>query len=193
MTPRLVLASTSPYRRELLEKLGLPFEIVAPGVTEDRSEGESPDTLALRLATEKALAVVGQLANGLVIGSDQVAVLDDEPLGKPRTRENAICQLRRASGRAMQFYTALCVADAATGITKIDLDVCTVVFRTLAEEQIARYVDREQPLDCAGAFKSEKLGIALIERIEGDDPNSLVGLPLIRLIRLLEIFGVAVL
>jgi septum formation protein len=193
MTYPLVLASTSPYRRELLQKLGLPFETAAPGVPEGSRENEPPEALAPRLATEKALAVAQRFSGHLVIGSDQVAALDGELLGKPLTRENAVRQLRKASGRAVRFYTALCVVDSATGEARTDLDLCTVVFRSLALEQIERYVDRERPLDCAGAFKSEGLGIALFERIEGDDPNALVGLPLIRLIRLLEGFGVAVL
>lgn len=193
MTYPLILASTSPYRRELLQKLGLPFETAAPGVPEEHRENEPPEALALRLATEKALAVAQRFSGYLVIGSDQVAALDGELLGKPLTRENAVQQLRKASGRAVRFYTALCVVNSASGEARTDLDICTVVFRSLTLEQIECYVDREQPLDCAGAFKSEGLGIALFERIEGDDPNALVGLPLIRLIRLLEGFGVAVL
>jgi septum formation protein len=193
MTRSLVLASTSAYRRELLRKLGLPFEVAAPGVAETSREGEAPAALALRLATEKALAVAARRSEGLVIGSDQVAELDGEWLDKPLTRANAIRQLQKASGRAVRFHTALCVADAATGEARTALDLCTVVFRPLTEAQIARYVDREQPYDCAGAFKSEGLGIALFERIEGDDPNALIGLPLIRLTRLLEAFGVEVL
>jgi septum formation protein len=162
-------------------------------VDEERRYNEPPDALAPRLAAEKALAVARRFPDHLVIGSDQVAVLDGELLGKPVTRDNAIHQLRKASGRSVRFYTALCVANAATGEIKTDLDLCTVVFRPLADGQIARYVDREQPYDCAGAFKSEGLGIALFERIEGEDPNALIGLPLIRLIRLLEAFGVEVL
>jgi septum formation protein len=193
MTRSLVLASTSAYRRELLRKLGLPFEVAAPGVAETSREGEAPAALALRLATEKALAVAARRSEGLVIGSDQVAELDGEWLDKPLTRANAIRQLQKASGRAVRFHTALCVTDAATGEARTALDLCAVVFRTLTEAQIARYVDREQPYDCAGAFKSEGLGIALFERIEGDDPNALIGLPLIRLTRLLEAFGVEVL
>jgi septum formation protein len=187
-----MLASTSAYRRALLEKLGLPFDTAAPDVDESPRPGEPPAALAQRLATAKALAVASRHPDSLVIGSDQVADLDGEPLGKPLTRANTISQLQNASGRSVRFYTALCVANSATGDIKTDLDVCTVVFRPLTDTQIERYVDRERPLDCAGGFKSEGLGIVLFERIEGEDPNALVGLPLIRLVRLLEAFGVGV-
>lgn len=193
MNQPLILASTSPYRRQLLEKLGLCFAAASPGVDERREEGEPPEALASRLATEKAQAVAQRFPEHLVIGSDQVAELDGELLGKPLTRENAIGQLRRCSGRAVRFHTAVCVVNAATGETRMEIDLCVVVFRPLTEAQIGRYVDREHPYDCAGSFKSEGLGIALFERIEGDDPNALVGLPLIRLTRLLEAFGVGVL
>jgi septum formation protein len=191
--PKLILASTSPYRRHLLEKLGLPFEAVAPGVDETPLDGEAPDALALRLAQEKALAVARKFPGSLVVGSDQVAVLDGERLGKPLDRDTAAGQLRRASGRSVAFYTALCAADSAAGESRSGLDRCAVVFRTLTEGQIQRYVDRDRPFDCAGGFKSEGLGIALFERFEGEDPNALVGLPLIRLTRMLEDLGVAVL
>lgn len=190
--PRLILASTSSYRRALLEKLNLPFDAAAPDVDESPRPGESPAALAQRLATEKALAVARRHPDSLVIGSDQVADLDGEPLGKPMTRANTLRQLQNASGRSVRFYTALCVANAATGETRTDLDVCTVVFRALTDTQIERYVDRERPFDCAGGFKSEGLGIVLFERIEAEDPNALVGLPLIRLVRLLEGFGIEV-
>jgi septum formation protein len=191
-TPKLVLASSSPYRQNLLKKLGLPFDAVAPGVAETPLDGEAPDALAMRLAEEKAQAVAQRFPDSLVIGSDQVAVLDGEQLTKPMSRDNALNQLRKASGRSVIFYTALCVMNSATGAAKADLDRCTVVFRTLADVQIERYVDRDRPFDCAGGFKAEGLGIVLFERIEGDDPNALVGLPLIRLTRLLEAFGVTV-
>lgn len=189
----LILASTSPYRRELLAKLGLEFTALAPGVSETPLANEAPQALAARLAADKALAVARQVGAGLVIGSDQVAVLDGAVLGKPMTRANTIDQLQRSSGRAVDFYTAVCVVDAASGTLHAAVDHCRVEFRTLALAHIERYVDREQPYDCAGGFKSEGLGIALFERIVGDDPNALVGLPLIRLTRLLEQFGVEVL
>lgn len=189
---RLILASTSPYRRELLAKLGLPFDCIAPGVDETPLPGEAPAALAARLAAEKALSVARVSPDGWVIGADQVAVLDGEKLGKPMTRGHTLAQLRKASGKTMEFHTALCVVDAATLETKADIDRCAVVFRELSPGQIERYVDRDRPYDCAGGFKSEGLGIALFERFEGEDPNTLVGLPLIRLVRLLEAFGVAV-
>lgn len=191
--PRLILASTSPYRRELLGKLGLAFEAIAPDIPETPRADETPAALATRLAAEKARAVAGRLDGGLVIGSDQVAVLDGRLLGKPLDRDHTFQQLRRSAGRSVVFHTAVCVVDAATGEAKADLDRCTVVFRPLTDAQIERYVERERPFDCAGGFKAEGLGIALFERIEGEDPNALVGLPLIRLTRLLEAFGVAVL
>ncbi len=191
--PKIILASTSPYRRELLAKLGLPFECAAPGVDEAPLPGEAPPALAARLAEAKAWAVARGFPGGLIIGSDQVAGLDGEKLGKPMSRDNTIAQLRKASGRAVEFYTALCVANPATREAKTEVDCCTVVFRALSPAQIERYVDRDRPFDCAGGFKSEGLGIALFERIEGGDPNALVGLPLIRLTRMLEAFGVEVL
>lgn len=191
--PRIVLASGSRYRAELLRRLGLPFETAAAEVDETRRTGEAPADLALRLAQEKARAVAEKFGDGLVIGSDQAAFLDGEQLGKPGNRANAIRQLALASGKTVEFLTALCVVDAASGAAGSDLDRCAVVFRNLTLPQITRYVDREQPFDCAGSFKSESLGIALFERIEGDDPTALIGLPLIRLVRLLEGFGVGVL
>jgi septum formation protein len=190
--PKLVLASSSPYRQDLLRKLGLPFEAVAPGVAETPLDGEAPDALAMRLAEEKARAVAHRFPDSLIIGSDQVAVLDGEQLTKPMSRDHTLNQLRKASGRSVIFHTALCVVNSTTGEAKTDLDRCTVVFRTLSDAQIERYVDRDRPFDCAGGFKAEGLGIVLFERIEGNDPNALVGLPLIRLTRLLEAFGIAV-
>lgn len=192
-THKIILASTSPYRRELLAKLRLPFDYAAPGVDETPLPGEAPQALAMRLAEAKALAVAQGFPGGLVIGSDQVAVLDGEKLGKPVNRDNTIAQLRKASGRSVEFHTALCVVDSDTLATRTESDRCTVVFRELTPAQIERYVDRDRPYDCAGGFKSEGLGIALFERFEGEDPNALVGLPLIRLTRLLEAFGVEVL
>ena len=185
-TPRLVLASTSPFRRELLGRLGLPFEVAAPAVGESRLPGESPEALVLRLSEAKARAVATQLADALVIGSDQVAVIDGQVLGKPGDRERAIAQLSRASGRRVTFLTGLSLVDAATGRAHTLCEPFHVHFRALSAEQIARYVDREQPFNCAGSFKSEGYGITLFERLEGDDPNALIGLPLIQLVRMLE-------
>ena len=190
-TPRLVLASTSPFRRELLARLGMPFEVAAPHVDESRRPGESPETLVLRLSEEKARAVSRQFTDALVIGSDQVAVVDDEVLGKPGTRERAIGQLLRATGRRVSFLTGLSLLDAPSGRAHTVCEPFHVHFRRLDAEQIARYVDREQPFGCAGSFKSEGYGITLFERLEGDDPSALIGLPLIRLVDLLGREGVA--
>lgn len=190
---RIVLASTSPFRRALLQKLGLPFEVDAPAVDETRQPGESPAELVGRLAREKARAVAIRHPDALIIGSDQVAVLDATVVGKPGDHATATAQLSRASGRSVEFLTGLCVLDAASGSAEVEVVPFRVVFRTLSPAQIENYLRREQPYDCAGSFKSEGLGIALFERLEGEDPNALVGLPLIRLVRLLEAHGVAVL
>ena len=189
-TRRLVLASTSPFRRALLERLGLPFEVAAPEVDESRQPGESPEALVLRLSEAKARAVAASLADALVIGSDQVAVIDGEILGKPGDRERAIGQLVRASGRRVTFLTGICLVDAASGRAHAVCEPFHVRFRTLSREQIARYVDRERPFNCAGSFKSEGYGITLFQRLEGDDPTALIGLPLIRLVELLGRYGV---
>lgn len=190
---RIILASTSPYRRALLEKLGFSFEVRAPEIDERPLPGESPDALVARLAQAKAGAVGAQADNALVIGSDQVAVLDGEILGKPGGHEQARAQLSRASGRGVTFLTGLCLWDAASGEARTEVVPFRVVFRPLTQAQIEGYLQREQPYNCAGSFKSEGLGIALFERLEGDDPNTLVGLPLIRLCRMLEASGVSVL
>ena len=191
--PSLVLASTSPYRRALLERLGLPFTAVAPQVDETRRPGESAPSLVVRLAQAKASAVAPEHPDALIIGSDQVAVIEDRILGKPGDREHAIAQLTSAAGKTAVFHTGLCLLNAATGRTGTVCELFRVYFRRLSLAQIAGYVDREQPFDCAGAFKSEGLGIALFERMDGDDPNALVGLPLIRLVDLLAAEGVDVL
>jgi septum formation protein len=188
MSTPLILASASPYRRALLEKLGLPFTAVSPAVDETRREKEEPQSLALRLATEKSQAVASHTPHGLVIGSDQVAELDGVVLSKPGTREGAIAQLIKSSGQTIDFYTAVCVTRAETGQFFSDIDTCRVTLRPLTRRRIEHYVDLEKPLDCADSFKSEGLGIAHMENIEGEDPNALVGLPLIRLIRILEAF-----
>jgi MAF protein len=186
----LVLASTSPYRRALLERLRLPFETAAPRVDERRNSSESPQVLVLRLAEAKARAIAETYRNALIIGSDQVACIGDEVLGKPGDREQAVAQLERASGRTLVFHTGLCLLNTMTGRAQTLVEPYRVHFRALTRQQIEGYLDREQPFDCAGSFKSEGLGIALFERVEGDDPNTLIGLPLIRLITLLESEGV---
>ncbi|MGN6513961.1 MAG: Maf family protein [Lysobacteraceae bacterium] len=187
MSARLVLASTSRYRRELLERLRLPFEVARPEVDETPLPDESPAALARRLAGAKAAAVAGG-TDAWVIGSDQVACLDGRPLGKPGSVEAAVAQLRGMSGRAVEFLTAVCVAHRS-GHAFHALDTTTVRFRSLDADAIARYVAAEQPLDCAGSFKSEGLGIALFDAIETVDPTALVGLPLIATARLLRQAG----
>ena len=193
--PRLILASTSAYRRALLERLGLPFTVARPEVDETPQPGESPQTLAVRLARAKAEAVLASAEAGggaaWVIGSDQVADLDGEPLGKPGTAERAIAQLGAMSGREVRFLTALCLA-GPNGRRFESLDVTTVRFRSLSADEIARYVERERPLDCAGSFKSEGLGIALFEAIDSRDPTALIGLSLIDTARALRAAGFAV-
>lgn len=182
---QLVLASTSPFRQQLLAKLQIPFTTATPDCDETPLAGESPEQLVLRLAEAKARSC--QVTdNSLVIGSDQVCVIDGQIVGKPHTRDKAIAQLLSQSGQAITFYTGLALYNRSTDKAQVILDTFTVHFRQLTPQMVSRYVDQEQPLHCAGSFKSEGLGIALFERLEGDDPNSLVGLPLIRLIRLLE-------
>lgn len=186
----LVLASTSPYRRALLERLGLEFMTASPNVDETRRPGEPPQVLVLRLAEAKARAVAETHSGALIIGSDQVACLDDAVLGKPGGRTQAIAQLERASGRCVLFQTGLCLLDTRDGRAQTLVEPFRVHFRALTRARIERYLDREEPYDCAGSFKSEGLGIVLFERLEGDDPNALMGLPLIRLITLLEAAGI---
>lgn len=187
--PRLILASTSAYRRALLERLGLPFDTARPDVDETPLSDETPQALAVRLARAKAEAVLDPTQpDDWVIGSDQVAELDEEPLGKPGSTARAEAQLRAMSGREVRFLTAVCLA--GPGGRRLEaLDVTTVHFRPLSNGEIARYVDRERPLDCAGSFKSEGLGITLFEAIENRDPTALVGLPLIATARLLREAG----
>ncbi|MEW7983505.1 MAG: nucleoside triphosphate pyrophosphatase [Candidatus Sedimenticola endophacoides] len=186
----LVLGSTSPFRREILAKLGLAFRTAAPEIDESRRVGESPRELVSRLALEKARAVADAHPRSLVIGSDQVACNSGEILGKPGDRTSAIAQLSNASGRVVSFYTGLCLLNTASGRSQVVCDPFHVHFRQLSMEQIERYLDIEQPYNCAGSFKSEGLGISLFTRLEGDDPNSLIGLPLIRLIEMLEAEGI---
>ncbi|MFT6341079.1 MAG: MAF protein [Alcanivorax sp.] len=190
-TPALLLASSSPFRRQLLDKLGLDFIHQSPDIDETRLAGESPVALVMRLAREKAAALAGSHPDTLIIGSDQVAVIGDRVLGKPGTREKAIEQLSAASGQRVTFLTGLCLLNTATGRTQVACDPYHVQFRTLRPAQIERYVDAEQPLNCAGSFKSEGLGIVLFKALEGRDPNTLVGLPLILLTEFLAAEGVA--
>ncbi len=191
--PTLVLASTSPYRQALLKRLGYPFVTAAPKVDEQPLAGESPVALVQRLAEAKARAVAAAYPQALIIGSDQVACLGDAVLGKPGSREQAIAQLTQASGKKVELITGLCLYQAASDQARVIYESFRVYFRSLSVEKIAAYVEREQPLDCAGSFKSEGLGIALFQRFEGNDPNALIGLPLIRLIDLLTEAGLDVL
>lgn len=190
MKKSLILASTSPFRKALLEKLSLEFECHKPHVDETPQPNESAEQLVLRLAEQKAHAVAKDASNSLVIGSDQVALFEGEILGKPHTRENAIAQLMRFSGKRVTFLTGLCLTDADSMQTHSLVEPFYVEFRPLTRAQVERYVDKEQPLNCAGSFKSEGLGICLFNKLEGDDPNALVGLPLIKLVGLLADQGV---
>ena len=189
----LVLGSTSPFRKAILEKLGLPFETDKPEVDETPLENESPETLVARLSEMKAAAVAARHPDALVIGSDQVAVIDGNILGKPGTHDKAVEQLRNASGKTVTFYTGLCLMNSITGNKQTEVVPFNVVFRELTDVQIENYLQKEQPYNCAGSFKSESLGITLFEKLEGDDPNTLIGMPLIRLTRMLENEGMPVL
>jgi len=189
-TYNLVLASGSNYRQALLKKLHLDFTVAIPNIDESPLANETPMEQALRLSKLKAYALMEKFPDHLIIGSDQVAMLNGSQLNKPGNRDNAIAQLKAASGNKVSFYTGVCVADSKTRQCLTDLDVCTVFFKTLTLEQIEHYVDLDQPYDCAGGFKSESLGIALFEKIQGDDPNALIGLPVIKLIDLLAQFDV---
>lgn len=182
---QLVLASTSPYRQQILAKLTLPFITATPDCDETPLPNESPQDLVARLAITKAESCTLS-KDSLVIGSDQVCVIDGKIVGKPLTRDNAIAQLTRQSGKSITFYTGLALHNTVSGNTEVVVEPFHVHFRTLTPSQIEAYVDQEQPYFCAGSFKSEGLGIALFERLEGRDPNTLVGLPLIALIDMLE-------
>lgn len=190
---QLVLASTSIYRRQLLQRLALPFECASPDIDESPLAGERPQDTALRLSLAKARAVAPRFPQALVIGSDQVAVHDGEPLGKPGSHARALAQLRSLSGGAADFHTAVSLLDARTGEARSHLVSCRVVFRELNDRLIESYLRLEQPYDCAGSAKSEGLGIALIQRMETEDPTSLIGLPLIALTTMLGQAGLAVL
>jgi septum formation protein len=186
----LILGSSSRYRRELLARLRLPFEVLSPDVDEAALPGERPADLALRLALAKARAVAALRPEAVVIGSDQVADLDGEAIGKPGTHERAVAQLRRMSGRRVVFQTAVAVVRPATGYERVLLAPVQVRFRELGEDEIEVYLRLEQPYDCAGSAKCETLGIALLASIDSDDPTALVGLPLIRTAELLRGAGI---
>ena len=189
----VVLGSTSRYRRELLSRLNLPFEVAAPEVDETPQPGEAPRKLALRLALAKARAVAARHPEAVVIGSDQVADLAGQALGKPGEHARAVQQLRQMRGQTVVFQTALAVVCLATGFEQVDLAPVRVQFRDLSDEEIEHYLQAEKPYDCAGSAKSEGLGIVLLDAIENDDPTALVGLPLIRTARMLRAAGVKLL
>lgn len=194
MTSRpLILGSTSAYRRELLQRLRIPFDVVAPDVDETPQAGERPPELARRLALAKARAVAQRHPSALVIGSDQVADLGGEPIGKPGTHERAVEQLRRMRGRTVIFQTAVALVCIETGVEQLDLAPVRVRFRDLSDAEIETYLRAETPYDCAGSARSEGLGIVLLESIDSDDPTALVGLPLIRTTRMLRAAGLALL
>ena len=192
LTQQLVLGSSSIYRRELLQRLQIPFEICSPDIDETPLPGEVPGEPALRLAENKARAGALVYPDGLIIGADQVAVLESTPLGKPLTHENAVRQLRLLSGREVTFHTALSLFNSRTNSIQTSLTLSHVKFRELNDQKIENYLAKEQPYHCAGSAKSEGLGIALIERIVGDDPNALIGLPLIALVEMLSHEGIEV-
>jgi septum formation protein len=189
----VVLGSSSRYRRELMERLRIPFSVAVPDVDETPHAGETPRNLALRLALAKAHAVAQLYPEAVVIGSDQVADLTGQPLGKPGEHARAVQQLRQMRGKTVIFQTALAVVCLSTGFEQVDLAEVRVVFRDLSDEEIESYLQAEKPYDCAGSAKSEGLGIALLESIDNDDPTALVGLPLIRTSRLLRQAGIKLL
>lgn len=192
LSPKLILASSSPYRRELLERLQLPFQVISPDIDETPLPAEAPEQTALRLAQAKARKVAEQQPQALIIGCDQVATLDSLQLGKPLTHENATRQLHLMRGRSVTFHSALCLYNAERDVMQAEVVPYEVSFRQLSDSQIENYLRKEQPYQCAGSAKSEGLGIALIAAMHGSDPNALIGLPLIRLISMLEQQGVSV-
>lgn len=183
---KLILASTSPFRKTILDKLSVDFDTVSPEVDETAIASETPQQLVERLSIAKAKAVADKVEDALVIGSDQVSVINGEIIGKPHTHENAVKQLKDASGQTVTFYTGLCLYNSSTDQYQSEVVPFNVVFRDLSEQQIENYLKKEEPYNCAGSFKSEALGIVLFEKLEGEDPNTLMGLPLIRLVKMLE-------
>ena len=187
----LVLASISPYRRAVLDKLQLPYNCHSPDIDESRHPEETPQQLVMRLSEEKARAVALMHPGSIIIGSDQVAVINENIIGKPGNRKNAIQQLQQASGKRVTFLTGLSVLDTSTNCIQTEVIPFHVHFRLLSRQMIENYIDKESPLDCAGSFKSEGLGIVLFEKLEGDDPNALIGLPLIRLTSMLSHYNIS--
>ncbi len=193
MPQKLILASTSPYRRELLSRLGLPFEVANPQTDETPLPNETPEALSLRLSEAKARAVAALYPDALIIGSDQVATVDGKIYGKPGNHERAVAQLRELSGKTVNFFTGLCLFNVQTGIADVRGIPMLVTFRQLTDSEIENYLHREPAYNCAGSAKSEGLGIALLSSMRGDDPNALVGLPLIALCDMLRQQGLSVL
>ena len=192
MSQKLILASTSPYRRELLNRLGLAFDVANPQTDETPLPGETPESLSLRLSEAKARAVASLYPDALIIGSDQVATVDGKIFGKPGNHQNAVKQLRELSGKTVNFFTGLCLLNAKTGKADVRGIPTLVTFRQLTDSEIENYLLREPAYNCAGSAKSEGLGIALLSSMRGDDPNALVGLPLIALCDMLRRQGMAV-
>lgn len=190
MKQTLILASSSTYRRELLHKLQIPFNCISPKIDESPLAGEKPFETAIRLAQEKAIKVGKEYPHALIIGCDQVVTLDGEQLGKPLNHANATKQLQKMRGREVTFYSALCLYNASTGNIQVDNVPYLVKIRALNDAQIENYLNKDQPYQCAGSAKSESLGIAIIERMIGEDPNALIGLPLIKLVNMLQNEGV---
>jgi septum formation protein len=193
ISPQLVLASTSLYRKELLSRLGVPFITAAPDLDESPLAGETAAQTSERLAIAKAKVLAEQFSNSLIIGSDQVALLNGEQLGKPGTHERAVRQLTAMRGQTIAFHTALCLYNTATSHTQSHVDITTVTMRDYSDAQIETYLQREQPYNCAGSAKTEGLGIVMIAAIEGTDPAAIIGLPLIELITMLDVEGFSIL
>lgn len=183
---KLILASTSPFRKAILDKLGISFDTASPETDETALDNETPQQLVERLSIAKAKAIADKVESALVIGSDQVSVIDGEIIGKSHTHENAVKQLKNASGKTVTFYTGLCLYNSSTNQYQSEVVPFNVVFRDLTKHQIESYLRKEKPYNCAGSFKSEALGIVLFDKLEGEDPNTLMGLPLIRLVKMLE-------
>jgi MAF protein len=191
MSPDIILASSSPYRRAILDKIHLTYHCISPQIDEKALTNETASQLVLRLAYEKAIKVSSQSTNSLIIGSDQVAVLNNTILTKPLSTDKAVQQLSLCSANIVSFHTGLCLLDSTDMSFQIKEDIFKVHFRKLTQQEITRYIDIEQPLDCAGSFKAEGLGISLFDKLEGDDFNSLIGLPLIQLLSMLRNKGIS--
>ncbi len=190
MSYPIILASSSPFRREVLSKIIEKFDICSPEIDETRLQDENIEVYVKRLAIEKAKAVAVKHDSGLIIGSDQSAVIDNDIIGKPKNHDDAVTQLLNSSGKTITFYTSICLLDASNNSYQVAIDTFHVSFRQLSKEQIENYLSIEKPYNCAGSFKSEGLGIALFSKMEGTDPNSLIGLPLIKLIDMLNSKGI---